>query len=143
MEYGIVIPKNINQLRKSIPVILDTENGLTSEFKTLLRETYDELVHTFDKVDHFDKKLQVIHNKNNDCQRLSKVDGVGLITSTALVAAVGDPSVFKNGREFSSWLGLVPRQCSTGGKTKLLGISKRGDLMNYIDLTPPFFLFLF
>ena len=54
-------------------------------------------------------------------------DGVGLITATALLAAVGDPKAFKNGREFSAWLGLTPRQCSTGGKTTLLGISKRGD----------------
>ncbi len=68
-----------------------------------------------------------IHAKDKDCQRLSKIDGVGLITSTAVVAAVGDPKAFKNGRQFSAWLGLTPRQCSTGGKAKLLGISNRGD----------------
>src|SRR5262249_61495901 len=53
--------------------------------------------------------------------------GIGAITATALVAAVGDVGVFKNGRQFAAWLGLVPKQCSTGGQTRLLGISKRGD----------------
>lgn len=128
LEYGITVPKGVNLLKKLVPVILsNTENGLTTSFRELLRELYDDLSRCFEKVEYYDKKLQVIHNNNEDCKRLSGIDGVGLVSSTALVAAVGDPSVFKNGREFSAWMGLTPRQFSTGGKTTLLGISKRGD----------------
>ena len=128
LEYGICVPKGIHKLRKLIPCILeDADNGLTLSFRDLLQELYDELVTCFDKVEHYTKKLQVVYNNNEDCKRLSKVDGLGVITTTAMVAAVGNPKSFKNGREFAAWLGLTPRQCSTGGKAKLLGISKRGD----------------
>ena len=61
------------------------------------------------------------------CQKMAKVEGIGPMTATAVVAAVGDAKMFKNGRQMSAWLGLVPRQCSSGGKNVLLGISKRGD----------------
>jgi len=61
------------------------------------------------------------------CQRISQIEGIGPITATALVAAVGDKSCFRNGRQFAAWLGLVPKQHSSGGKARLLGISKRGD----------------
>ncbi|MCY4644601.1 MAG: IS110 family transposase [Bacteriovoracales bacterium] len=128
LEYGITIPQGIHKLKKLIPAILsDVENGLTLDFRELLQELYSEWINCFEKVEHYDKKLSCIYNRNEDCKRLSKIDGVGLITATALVAAVGDPKAFKNGREFSAWLGLTPRQHSTGGKTTLLGISKRGD----------------
>ena len=128
LEYGITVPRGIHQLKKLIPVILgDADNDLTLGFRELLQELYDELANCFEKVEHYDKKLQIIHQSNEDCKRLSRVDGVGVITATALIAAVGDPRAFKNGREFSDWPGLTPRQCSTGGKTTLLGISKRED----------------
>lgn len=74
-----------------------------------------------------EKKLASISAQNEDCQRLLTIPGIGLLTATALVAAIGDISVFKNGRELAAWLGLVPRQHSTGGKPTLMGISKRGD----------------
>ena len=128
LEYGITVHRGINNLRKLIPVILgDVDNDLTSGFRELVQEMYDELLKCFERIEHYDKKLQATYKSNEDCKRLSKIDGVGLITATALLAAVGDPRAFKNGREFSAWLGLTPRQCSTGGKTILLGISKRGD----------------
>ena len=128
LEYGITVNRGIHNLRKLIPVILgDADNDLTLGFRELVQEMYDELLKCFERVEHYDEKLQVIYKNNEDCKRLSKVDGVGLITATALLAAVGDPKAFRNGREFSAWLGLTPRQCSTGGKTTLLGISKRGD----------------
>lgn len=71
--------------------------------------------------------LKTISAQNEDCKRLLTIPGVGLMTATALIAAVGDVNVFKSGRELAAWLGLVPRQHSTGGKPTLLGISKRGD----------------
>jgi transposase len=61
------------------------------------------------------------------CRRIGRIEGIGPVTATALVASVGDRTCFKNGREFAAWLGLVPRQRSSGGKVRLLGISKRGD----------------
>jgi len=69
----------------------------------------------------------VISEQNEDCKRLLTIPGIGLLTATALIAAIGDISVFKSGRELAAWIGLVPRQHSTGGKPTLLGISKRGD----------------
>jgi transposase len=71
--------------------------------------------------------LELVCRENENCQRLLTIPGVGLLSATAMVAAIGDISVFKNGRELAAWLGLVPRQHSTGGKPTLLGISKRGD----------------
>ena len=118
LEYSTTVPQGIHQSKKLIPVILgDADNDLTLGFRELLQELYDELVNCFERVEHYDKKLQLIYQSNEDCKRLSKVDGVGVITATALIAAVGDPRAFNNGREFLAWLGLTPRQCSTGGKT--------------------------
>jgi len=128
MEYGIIIPQGINQLRKAIPDILeDAENTLSSYFRELLRELYDEIVHFDERIETIELKLKVISEQNEDCQRLLTIPGVGLLTATALIAAIGDISVFKSGRELAAWIGLVPRQHSTGGKPTLLGISKRGD----------------
>lgn len=74
-----------------------------------------------------EQRITVWFKTNPTCQRLAQVEGIGPLTATAFVAAVANPAVFKNGRQVSAWLGLVPRQVSTGGKTVLLGISKRGD----------------
>lgn len=128
LEYGIVIPKGIGQVRRAIPAILeDAENALTCQFRTLLSELYEEMVHLDERITCVEQKLQTISSQHADCQRLLTIPGVGLLTATALIAAIGDISVFKSGRELAAWLGLVPRQHSTGGKATLLGISKRGD----------------
>ncbi|MFT6915138.1 MAG: transposase [Motiliproteus sp.] len=127
-EYGVIIPKGISYIRKHIPMILeDAENDLTALFRGLLSELYDEMVHLDQRVDMLEQKLAVISTQHSDCQRLLTIPGIGLLTATVLVAAIGDISVFKNGRELAAWLGLVPRQHSTGGMPTLLGISKRGD----------------
>ena len=76
---------------------------------------------------YYDEKLQALATTHPESQRLLTIPGIGPITATALSAAVGDVGVFTNGRQFSAWLGLVPKQYSTGGQTRLLGISKRGD----------------
>lgn len=128
MEYGIIFPQGINQIRLAIPALLeDAENALSTYFRELLRELYDEMVHLDERISTMEQKLKVICAQNEDCQRLLTIPGVGLLTATALIAAIGDISVFKNGRELSAWLGLVPKQHSTGGKPTLMGISKRGD----------------
>lgn len=128
MEYGIIIPKGISYIRKEIPCILeDATNELTDVFRALLSELYDEMVHLDERIEMLENKLKIVCKENENCQRLLTIPGVGLLSATALVAAIGDISVFKNGRELAAWLGLVPRQHSTGGKPTLLGISKRGD----------------
>jgi len=128
MEYGVVIPKGISYIRKEIPLILeDAENELTPLFRHLLNELYDEMVHMDSRVKSIETKLETICTQSEDCQRLLSIPGIGLLSATAMIAAIGDINVFKNGRELAAWLGLVPRQHSTGGKPTLLGISKRGD----------------
>lgn len=128
MEYGIIIPKGVSYVRKEIPGILeDADNELTGLFRSLLRELYDEMAHLDERLEKLEDELKIICRDNAHCQRLLTIPGVGLLSATALVAAVGDISTFKSGRELAAWLGLVPRQHSTGGKPTLLGISKRGD----------------
>ena len=128
MEYGLVIPQGIVYIRKSIPAMLeDGENELTAMFRELLSDLYDEMVHLDERIKTLENKLKALCSQNEDCQRLLTIPGVGLLSATALVATIGDINAFKNGRELAAWLGLVPRQHSTGGKPTLLGISKRGD----------------
>ncbi len=128
MEYGIIIPKGISYIRKAIPGILeDADNTLTALFRELLSELYDEMVHLDERISTLEQKLGVLSEQNDDCKRLLTIPGIGLLTATALIAAIGDIRAFNNGRELAAWLGLVPRQHSTGGKPMLMGISKRGD----------------
>jgi len=128
MEYGVVLPKEPSYLRKQLPKLLeDTGNGTTAEFRELLEQLGEELVHMDKRIDGYNAKIEAISQQNESCKFLMSIPGIGPLIATALIAAVGDVSVFKNGREMAAWLGLVPRQNSTGGKTTLLGISKRGD----------------
>jgi len=128
MEYGIIMPKGISYVRKEIPGILENANNeLTVLFRTLLKDLYDEMVHLDERVEKLEDNLKIVCRENTDCQRLLTIPGIALLSATALIAAIGDIHVFKNGRELAAWLGLVPRQHSTGGKPTLLGISKRGD----------------
>src|SRR5690606_36087879 len=79
------------------------------------------------KIEEFEKRLNTIFTQNEACQRIAKVEGIGVLTATAMIAAIGDINVFKNGRHLAAFLGLIPRQHSSGNKQQLLGISKRGD----------------
>jgi transposase len=127
-EYGIIIPKGISYIRRQIPLILEAaDNGLSNLFRELLNDLYLEFVHLDERIDALEGTLKALCEQSEDCQRLLTIPGVGLLSATALVAAIGDIRAFKNGRELAAWLGLVPRQHSTGGKTTLMGISKRGD----------------
>jgi transposase len=77
---------------------------------------------------YYDGKLAAIGQAHPECQRLQTIPGIGPLSATALIAAIGDVAQFKNGRQLAAWMGLVPREHSTGGKPRLLGISKRGDV---------------
>ena len=86
-----------------------------------------EIIHPDERIVSLEKKLELVSKQNEDCQLLLTIPGIGMLAATALVARVGNPWAFKSAREMAAWLGLVPRQHLTGGKPKLLGISKRGD----------------
>lgn len=127
-EYGIVVARQVSQLRRRLPEILEScDNELSDFARELFAGQYDELVHLDTQIRSCDQQIDRVFKERPTCRRLAKVEGIGPITATALVASVGDPQVFSKGRQMSAWLGLVPRQHSTGGKIVLLGISKRGD----------------
>lgn len=127
-EHGITLPQGVHVIRKALPEILeDADNALGFALRELLAELLEAMIHADDRVDAYDRKIAVLSQQNASCQRLMSIPGIGPLIATALIAAVGNGHVFKNGREMAAWLGLVPRQHSTGGRSVLLGISKRGD----------------
>lgn len=129
IEFGITISQGINKVRKAIPEILeDAENELSHAGRSLFADLYEELLEKDKRINKYDKKIEAIFKANSMCQKISKIEGVGPISATAIVAAMGDPKVFKNGRHFAAFLGLVPKQSSSGNKERLLGVSKRGDV---------------
>ncbi len=127
-EYGVVINKGVAAVRKALPGTLeDAENGLTVLARELFAELLEELRVLDERFEHCEQRIESSNRDNDVCQRLDEILGVGPITASATCAAAGDGKNFVNGRHFSAWLGLVPGQHSTGGKTTLLGISKRGN----------------
>jgi transposase len=131
MEYGVVIPKGPSYVRKLLPLILeDAENNLTTQFRFILSELYDDLCSIDKRLERIDKQIAAICAENHICNRLTEIVGIGNITATAIYAAAGNGRQFPKGRLFSAWLGLVPRQHSSGGRELMLGISKHGN--NYI-----------
>ena len=127
-EYGIVMPKGVAKFRQAVMEKLDRDKDkLTALGQELFGKLLQEFVDLEKRIASYQEKLEGLATTHPECQRLMTIPGVGAITATALVAAVGDVGVFKNGRQFAAWLGLVPKQHSTGGQTRLLGISKRGD----------------
>jgi transposase len=128
-EYGIFIPKGFHSLRKNISLILEeAENELSGMMRRLILDMYLEFKQLTLRIEKFDAELENIASENDVCKRLEKIPGVGTKTSTAILYTLGNNAHhFKNGRQFSAYLGLVPRQHSSGGKNILLGISKRGD----------------
>ena len=129
LEYGVVIAKSVAALRKAVPEILeDADNALTPMFRELLCGLWEEMLRLDQRISTYDAEIKHLSEQSEVCKRLMTIPGIGPMVSTALVAAVADGKAFKSGREMAAWLGLVPRQHSTGGKPRLLGISKRGDV---------------
>lgn len=127
-EHGIIIPKGIAHIGKHLPEILEEyENGLPGTFRQLLERLGEHLKALDRQVQELEVQLQSWHRENVASKKLAQIPGIGPITASALIASVGDAKSFKNGRQLAAWLGLVPRQHSSGGKQTLLGISKRGD----------------
>ncbi|MCB1677598.1 MAG: IS110 family transposase [Halioglobus sp.] len=127
-EYGIVAPVGIQQLRRALPQWLENaENGLTDEFRALLADLVEDLRYLDDRIEGLTERISRCVDRDPVARRLLELRGVGPLTASALAGALGDGKTFTKGRDFAASVGLTPRQHSTGGKDRLLGISKRGD----------------
>jgi transposase len=127
-EYGLIAPKELCQLRAALPRWLDDpHNGLTERFRGLLHGLWGDLTALDERVRALDHEITALSRSDPDAKRLQQLRGIGPITATALVAAVGNGEQFANGRQMAAAMGLTPRQHSSAGKERHLGISKRGD----------------
>lgn len=127
-EYGEVMPQGRAGIKKDIPAALQRiAERLPAVLIDTLREQYARLGELDQQILQIERRLRQWHHQDVDSQRIAEIPGVGLLSATAAVAMMGDAKAFKSGREFAAWLGLVPRQSGTGGRVRLLGISKRGD----------------
>lgn len=127
-EYGLIAPKELLLLRRAIPCWLeDADNGLTIRFRHLLDGLWGDLRALDVRVGELDDEISAMAASEPNAICLQQLRGVGPMIATALIVAIGDARQFANGRQFAASLGLTPRQHSSGGKDRLLGISKRGD----------------
>ncbi|MEA3103245.1 MAG: transposase [Caballeronia mineralivorans] len=127
-EFGLVIPQGITYIARRVPELIeDAANDLTGSFRLLVERLIEHLKELDRQVRELEAQIQRWHRDNDASLKLARVPGIGPITATALVASVGDAKGFTSGRQLAAWLGLVPKQSSSGGKNILLGISKRGD----------------
>lgn len=128
LEYGIAVPVGNKWLMQRLPELLEeVDNGLPILSRQLLSELKADYEQLAERIGRLEQQLQAWHQQSGQSQRLETIPGVGLLTATALAAAIADGQDFNNGRQLAAYLGLVPRQASSGGKERLLGISKRGD----------------
>jgi len=128
LDRGFAMAQSITRARRLIPKILaDAANELTDLAREAIAELYDLFRDLDRRITSFDKKINRVFLESEPCQRIAKIKGVGPKTATAIVAAIGDGSEFKNGRHLAAWVGLVPRQFSSGDRKVLMGISKRGN----------------
>lgn len=127
-EYGWVIPQGVNRVRRRVPELLaDAENGLSARLRRLLAQALQQLDELDAHIAVYDRELQAYSRENEACQRLTTIPGFGPVVASVFYSVVGHGEAYRRGRDVSASLGLVPRQHSTGDKTQLLGISKRGD----------------
>jgi transposase len=128
-EYGLVLAQGANQVRSKLPALLeDASQSLPALALELFRDLYEELVELEQRIGAYDRRIERLYRANPVCQRLGQQEGIGALTATAFVATVAHAAQFKNARQCAAWLGLVPKQDSSGAKTRLLGITKRGDV---------------
>lgn len=128
-EYGIVLRHGASEVRRALPVILeDGENGLPELAREVFADLYTQLVAAEERIGEYEQRNRRLFDAREPCQRLAQLEGVGPLTATAFVATVGDARAFRNGRQLAAWLGLTPREHSSGGKHRRFGITKRGDV---------------
>ena len=125
LEFGIVIPRGLVYLRRHLPLILeDAENGLPMSYRPTLHRILMRFLALDEDLVFMDEQIKQIVKTNEGCRRLLALEGIGPIGAVLLYATLGSGEAFKNGREFSAYLGLTPKQYSSGGKTNLIGISR-------------------
>jgi len=129
LEYGVAIAPGLQRLRRELPAVLSAENeGLPTLARTVVTELQTRLLELDERIAGHDRQIAQVARQNEAAKRLMRVEGVGPITATAIVATVGNAKAFDHGRQFAAWLGLVPKQFSTGGKPVLGRITKRGNV---------------
>jgi transposase len=127
-EFGLVVPQGVGRLRRELPGILeDAENGLPALAREVLSGLLEQLREADMRISSYDRQIRTLAEASEPARRLMRVESIGPQTATALVATVGDPHVFRNGRGFAAWLGITPRQHSSGGKKQLGPITRQGD----------------
>ncbi len=128
-EFGLVVPQGLAHVMGDVrDLIEDASNELPGSFRRLVERLLDHLKELDRQVNELEAQIKGSHRKSEASRKLEKIPGIGPITASALVATIGDERSFRNGRQLAAWMGLVPTQSSSGGKTNLLGISKRGDI---------------
>jgi transposase len=128
-EFGLIMPAGISHIAKRVPRLLeDASSALPGSFRQLIARLTEHLKDLDMQVDEFEAQIKSWHRSSELSLKLEKIPGIGPLGASALVASIADANSFANGRQLSAWLGLVPRQHSSGGKPSLLGISKRGDV---------------
>jgi transposase len=128
LERGMTFAKTPFKLKQAMPEILENADAnLTPRMRNLVSLLWSEWKDLEQQLVGMNQEIEQIASSDPACQRLRQIPGIGPLVATAIVAAIGNGAAFHKGREFSSWLGLVPRQHSTGGKARLFGISKRGN----------------
>jgi transposase len=128
LEYGIALPQGPARFRQEVTIALDDASAeLTPFVIELFQCLVDQLRALEDRLANLDRRVVALCRQNELCRRLAELPGVGPIVATALVASVGDARQFRCGRDLSAWIGLVPRQYSSGGKPRLLGIGGQGN----------------
>ena len=127
LERGIILPKRRTPLRHRLHELMAGELPISPRVIRLLHDLREEWENLDERIRAYDDELAAMTRENQQARQLATIPGIGVINATALLAAVGDGSAFAKGRDLAAWLGLTPRQHSTGGRTKLLGISKRGN----------------
>ncbi len=127
-EYGEVMPQGRAGIVRGIAAALErVSERLPAMVVETLREQWARVIRLDEEIGEMERRLALWQKNNAASRRIAAIPGVGVLSATVAVAAMGDPGAFKSGREFAAWLGLVPRHIGTGGRVRMLGISKRGD----------------
>jgi transposase len=127
-EFGLIFPQRNVGVAQAVDAVQDLkEKGCPDFVRQVLSSLVNQLEHLKNEVSRLDQQMAAWHRANADSQRLATIPGIGVVTASALVAAIGDGKQFRSGRELAAWLGMVPRQNSSGGKECLGRISKQGN----------------
>src|ERR1700710_461569 len=127
-EFGLIEAQGLHKVARLIAIVMDEKDGRVPNIaRQVLKMIVNQIEDTQTRIAGLETQVLAWHKSNPVSQRLATIPGIGPIIATAIAATVADPNIFRSGREFAAWLGLVPRKKSTGGKARLGGISKRGD----------------